>query len=214
MALAFTQSIPYTYWKVIMSCISAIIILLVITIHIRGYCKHGQQTNTFKRTKYFNTYSIVNILTIITFIFYEINCAIIFLSKFNLIINIISCKVYNDICAANWQMANFCKLSVFILRLEMAFKGSKYQYNRKKLFIFASILFLQSFINIALNISFQSGEKYSVHNLFYACQYEVPIYILAAGNLTDLIASSITVYLFVKPLNILYKKEKEFQMMN
>ena len=185
----------------------------MLTIHIRGYCKHGQQnSNTTFKNKYLNAYFIVNIVTIITIFLYAINSCIIFLSKFDLIINIIPCKIYNDICAASWQIASFSKLTVFILRLETAFKGSKYEYNRRKLLIFGMFLFLQSIINVTIHVQTQYGSKYSVYDLFYACQYQVPFYVLAMGNLTDLIASSIMVYLFLKPLKLLYQKEKERQM--
>ena len=219
MALGFTQTIPYAYAQVIVSCITSIIIVFVFIIHIRGYFKFGQQNSSKNknsvRKKYINSYSIVNIVTIMTILLYAINSSVIFLSKFDLIINIIPCKIYNDICAANWQIANFSKLIVFTLRLDMAFKGSKYQYNRKNLFILIFIIFIQSIVNVILHIQFQYGSKYSVfNNTFYACHYEVPIYIPAVGNLTDLIASSIMVYLFIKPLQSLYIKEKEFQAMN
>eukprot|EP01084_Bolivina_argentea_P290636 499281_1 len=216
MALAFTQSIPYTYWKVIISCLCSITIIFMIFIHISGYCKHKRKrftTTSFKKA-YLNAYTIVNIVTIFTLGLYGINCLLIFLSKFNLIINIVSCKIYNDLCAANWQIANFAKLSIYILRIEMAFRDSKYAYNSIKLFIFGIVLFLQCITNVILHIIFQYGSKYSIHNLFHACQYEVPLYIVATANFTDLIASTMMLYLFIKPLHELYQQDKMLEMMN
>ena len=191
MAMSFTSSVPYTYWKVIISFGASICILFLTIIHVYGYVKYGrlhQHTSAYKfKEKYFNSYSIVNFVTILTLIIYDINSWIIFLSKFNLIIDVISCKVYNDIMGGNWQIANFCKLSVFILRLNMAFSGSQYAYNKKYLLLFGAILFLQSIVNVTLHSLYQYGDKYVIQNLFYACKYNVPFYILATGNLTDLI---------------------------
>ena len=167
MALGFTQSIPYTYWKVILSCITSVIIIFILIIHIRGYCKYGQQNSytTFK-DKYLNAYSIVNIVTIITILLYAIGSCMIFLSKFDLIINVISCKNYNDISAVNTTVQF---LQTHRISRRNGGLSSKYEYNRENCCIWMFLL-VQSVINVPLHIQTQYGSKYSAHDLFYACQ--------------------------------------------
>eukprot|EP01084_Bolivina_argentea_P163779 284866_1 len=162
-----------------------------------------------------NTHNILQRIIIVITLF-----AILFgwiasiLSLFNILTLIASptiCQPFTIIQNVCWIFTKLCIYNVIIVRLQISFSGSVYQYNYK-VFICG-----YSFVNIICIICI-IGSIFDVESLHFItgwCLFIIPTWIILLPCCMDIICSICTLYLFIKPLrSVLHNNTSETQKSN
>eukprot|EP01084_Bolivina_argentea_P163780 284870_1 len=147
-----------------------------------------------------NTHNILQRIIIVITLF-----AILFgwiasiLSLFNILTLIASptiCQPFTIIQNICWIFTKLCIYNVLIVRLQISFSGSVYEYNHKILFsayCFVNIICIVCIIGSIFDVE-------SLHFITGWCLFIIPTWIILLPCCLDIICSLFALYLFIKPL--------------
>eukprot|EP01084_Bolivina_argentea_P032011 59227_1 len=114
----------------------------------------------------------------------------------------IGCLIWTNIGLVIFLFNKCILYLLLILRLHIVYSGSAFAYNPKWLLLMSIILIVETLI-VSVVAPLNSSVKIVYHNNVRICDGTIDIIVLGIISLVDFIVSFLTLYLFLKPLNIL-----------
>eukprot|EP01084_Bolivina_argentea_P216692 368070_1 len=226
--MAFLNSIYFFWIELICWSLAALIILVILLIEIRTMIFHKithqiekmaecsdnnsnksdqSPTDSNKTVVFHDCHNPIFVFPILSYTFYFASCVagIVCLSPTEFI-----CYSGNIIGSCLYAMAKMFMYLVFIYRLKIVYDDSLFEYNSKVIYIMVIIVIVyQVVLMIANAFTISTTIVYIENSDFGVCATHYVFGIIESVVILDLITNALCCYLFIKPLIILSKDNKD-----
>ena len=199
--MSFLETATWFWTKGIIAIVCIIIILIILSIDSCVYLKTYQH---FKEKG-----KLLMILPIFIYIGNLITLSAVVMDDFQLLPSI-SCLTWTQIGMASYLITKCILYLLLIFRSHTIYKETIYAYNPKLLSFFAIIIIVYTVI-ISIFTALSISVEITYHNDIRICDGGPDILYVGIVVLVDLIVSILTLYLFLRPLNILLTQQRKFK---
>eukprot|EP01084_Bolivina_argentea_P164951 286686_1 len=146
---------------------------------------------------------IITVITLLAVLFGLIASILSLINILTLIGHPNTCQPFTIVQNICWIFTKLCIYNVIIIRLQIAFAGSAYAYNPTLLSIAYCIVNSTCILCIIASIF----DVDSIHFETGWCLFIIPTWIILLPCVLDIVCSAFAMYLFIKPLKYILKKQ-------